>query len=477
LPTLREGAQGKYVHWLQSLLNQHKAAQQPLPEDSAFGPKTQAAVLNFQRSQSLVADGVVGRQTWLKVVMLAPEVRSWQRVPPHLNAAFASVHDWSLGHRFERVLSNVPNHMSRELGNQFHLLVTSRNAAILAASLAVWAISHAFGVGELVDIGFLGMGAFFLGRSAFDAGEDIGQSLMHTLHAETRDDLDVAADYLAHAIAIIGVTAFLVMVTHVGAKFGRAAGAAEEDAAVAARPRTRPLRARVAEEPIEPAPRPTKSAASEVAEEPGAKTKSKADAKPEMETVNPLSTEADRAAFHEQFGAGRYAKDANYIESLRASHPEWDAIPTEDLVAVRGYTSSDYSLLNEALRSGDPAQVAQVDAYVKCASSGLEQLPSYNGLTVRGVDLTADQAAGYVPGTNITEQAFTSTTANPATAFSGNTTMTFKSVTGSDVSGLSNYPAEHEVLFPPGTQFKVLDNVVDPTTGIRNISLIQTGGN
>jgi len=36
-------------------------------DDGSFGPKTAAAVMNFQRSHGLDSDGVVGPLTWEKL--------------------------------------------------------------------------------------------------------------------------------------------------------------------------------------------------------------------------------------------------------------------------------------------------------------------------------------------------------------------------------------------------------------------------
>jgi peptidoglycan hydrolase-like protein with peptidoglycan-binding domain len=60
-PVLQEGAQGPDVMDLQSRLKQ---AGFPLGMiDGKFGPATEAAVLTFQNSSGLLADGVVGART------------------------------------------------------------------------------------------------------------------------------------------------------------------------------------------------------------------------------------------------------------------------------------------------------------------------------------------------------------------------------------------------------------------------------
>ncbi len=60
-PLLREGAHGPDVARLQNLLNERGAA---LVVDGDFGNATKLAVKKFQGDNNLVADGIVGRQTW-----------------------------------------------------------------------------------------------------------------------------------------------------------------------------------------------------------------------------------------------------------------------------------------------------------------------------------------------------------------------------------------------------------------------------
>jgi Putative peptidoglycan binding domain/Heterokaryon incompatibility protein Het-C len=66
-PVLRRGSRGERVRFLQRLLNDWLAnppGRAPLVLDGIFGPRTQAAVVAFQRRNGLPADGIVGSRTW-----------------------------------------------------------------------------------------------------------------------------------------------------------------------------------------------------------------------------------------------------------------------------------------------------------------------------------------------------------------------------------------------------------------------------
>jgi hypothetical protein len=183
------------------------------------------------------------------------------------------------------------------------------------------------------------------------------------------------------------------------------------------------------------------------------------------------STPEIRQSFKEFFGEVRYKEYAEEIERLKLKQPELKNIPTEDLVAVRGYTSSDYAEINRALRSGDPAELKRLDAYIKAAESGLNQLPSYRGEVFRGTDLPPEVASKYKAGEVVTEDAFTSTSAEFGREFSGNTQFIIESQNGKRIDYLSEFPSETEVLFAPNSQFKVLEVEVDPSTGRRQIMM------
>lgn len=61
MPILRNGSRGDPVRELQNLLG-------GLTVDGIFGPRTEAAVREFQRLAGLVADGIVGPITWGKLL-------------------------------------------------------------------------------------------------------------------------------------------------------------------------------------------------------------------------------------------------------------------------------------------------------------------------------------------------------------------------------------------------------------------------
>lgn len=64
-PTLRNGSEGDAVKTAQRLLR-HREVE--VEADGKFGPATEKAIVDFQKGQDLTADGVVGPQTWDKLI-------------------------------------------------------------------------------------------------------------------------------------------------------------------------------------------------------------------------------------------------------------------------------------------------------------------------------------------------------------------------------------------------------------------------
>ena len=70
LPVLKRGDKGEVVRAAQFLLNGRGASCGIYGADADFGAATEAAVLAFQRRNNLEADGVIGENTWSKLLGL-----------------------------------------------------------------------------------------------------------------------------------------------------------------------------------------------------------------------------------------------------------------------------------------------------------------------------------------------------------------------------------------------------------------------
>lgn len=69
-PILKRGLSDPAVEVLQKMLAAHGF--DPGARDGCFGPKTERAVMAFQRAKGLEADGIVGPNTWNALGMTAP---------------------------------------------------------------------------------------------------------------------------------------------------------------------------------------------------------------------------------------------------------------------------------------------------------------------------------------------------------------------------------------------------------------------
>ncbi|MEO5369528.1 MAG: ADP-ribosyltransferase [Magnetococcus sp. DMHC-1] len=133
-----------------------------------------------------------------------------------------------------------------------------------------------------------------------------------------------------------------------------------------------------------------------------------------------------------------------------------------DLASLRNYTgltpSADkrnYQMINEALRSGNEAELARLAPLIETLKSALAKLPDYVGDVVRATDLPEGVAEGIVPGGIYSDAGFMST-AIGETSFEGKYMFFVKSKTGKWIEPFSFYPEQKDVLYPPGVEFEIM---------------------
>jgi hypothetical protein len=87
-PLLQPGDTGEAVQQLQAELQ--RIGVLPSPMDGQYGPVTEAAVREFQRTQGLTPDGIVGTETWQALALAQGPIRmvDWQAFIPNSPLTF-----------------------------------------------------------------------------------------------------------------------------------------------------------------------------------------------------------------------------------------------------------------------------------------------------------------------------------------------------------------------------------------------------
>lgn len=162
----------------------------------------------------------------------------------------------------------------------------------------------------------------------------------------------------------------------------------------------------------------------------------------------------DASALRSVIGEERYDEMASWIEAAKSRDESLRGVPISELVAVRHYTSEGYHV-NEALRARDALGLREYAPFIAAAKAGLNKLPEYAGTVYRGTWLKEELLATYRVGEVVVEPAFTSASASTYSSYSGNAQFFINSRHGRDVSHVAWSQNEREVIFPPGTKFKV----------------------
>ena len=139
-------------------------------------------------------------------------------------------------------------------------------------------------------------------------------------------------------------------------------------------------------------------------------------------------------------------------------HEDFPDVTLEELTAIQHYTTNAHLNLNKALR-GEIPMTDEYRAFEELLNSGMDKLPKYNGDKVfRGVKGDeAILAKTWKEGDNVSFNDFksTSTKSSVANEFAGDVVYEISNPKGRNICGVSCLPGESEVLFKPGSNFKV----------------------
>jgi len=191
---------------------------------------------------------------------------------------------------------------------------------------------------------------------------------------------------------------------------------------------------------------------------------------------NPLTShdpETIKTFFKGYLGRDLYNHDylARIAIMREDSKADLSRLSNEELMALLIYAGGDFTAINDALRNQDrnrhwgwvPAtvrnhyQLATYQPIIDLAVQGLKKLPNFRGQVIRIIEIDSSQ---YQVGKIVEQRAFTSTSGvNGQPPYAGNTLLKISSKHGKHIDFMN--VAEDEVLFPPGTKFKVLKRTKD----------------
>lgn len=117
----------------------------------------------------------------------------------------------SFENKLEAVFKRTLPKLGPEAREALAAIITPEALKTIAVVLAAWVLSHAFGVGEAIDIILAIVGIAAIGLSIFAGLEHIYEFASRTYKANSEQELDIAAEHLAKAIAILGITAVLAV--------------------------------------------------------------------------------------------------------------------------------------------------------------------------------------------------------------------------------------------------------------------------
>ncbi|SHE25335.1 ADP-ribosyltransferase [Actinomyces glycerinitolerans] len=166
----------------------------------------------------------------------------------------------------------------------------------------------------------------------------------------------------------------------------------------------------------------------------------------------------------ETFDTSRYAYNDPEVARWADETSAATGLSRDGVIGTYDYTTNNgYSTMNPALRgSPDAPLTPEVQARIDNTLKGMDELPPVPGTTYRGTNLPDDVYHSLKDGAKeYVDQGFLSSSkeGNIADTFKGNSNnavvFTIEGHSGVDVNPFSAHKGEAEILFRPGTTFKV----------------------
>ena len=106
-----------------------------------------------------------------------------------------------VGEAMRRSLPYLP----LEARNVVEGMIRPETIGIITATLVLWAGSHFFGVGEIVDLVLLGVGVVALGFAVFEGAGELLEFARTAPNAYSDIELDEDGRHLARAVTLLGI--------------------------------------------------------------------------------------------------------------------------------------------------------------------------------------------------------------------------------------------------------------------------------
>ena len=90
-------------------------------------------------------------------------------------------------------------------------LVEPKNLAIVAGVLITWGVSHAVGIGEIIDLILTSVGVVAIGMAVFDGIDHLIDAVRIALSATTEENMDRSAWHFSQAVSILGIQTVLAI--------------------------------------------------------------------------------------------------------------------------------------------------------------------------------------------------------------------------------------------------------------------------